>query len=170
MESGRGTATLKVKDEDIPIVELADGQSVLIYAHAVMGTAKKHVKWQVASGVGYKYMPVIDIDGSKIDAETVKEVADKCPKKVFEIVKDKLEVKRLLDCSLCSTCSEIAGEDAIKVKGDDTNFVFKFETDGSLTAQQVLDKAAEILSEEAKAFADSIGGLRGRESSADKSG
>ena len=154
-----GDATLKVKDEDIPIVELADGQSVLIYAHAVMGTAKKHVKWQVASGVGYKYMPVIDIDGSKIDAETVKEVADKCPKKVFDIVKDKLEVKRLLDCSLCSTCSEIAGEDAIKVKGDDTNFVFKFETDGSLTAQQVLDKAAEILSEEAKAFADSIAAL-----------
>ena len=54
---------------------------------------------------------------------------------------------------------EVAGEDAIKVKGDDTNFVFKFETDGSLTAQQVLDKAAEILSEEAKAFADSIAAL-----------
>jgi len=154
-----GDATLKVKDEDIPIVELADGQSVLIYAHAVMGTAKKHVKWQVASGVGYKYMPVIDITGAKIDAETVKEVVDKCPKKVFEIVKDKLEVKRPLDCSLCNTCSEIAGEDAIKVRGDDTNFVFKFETDGSLTAQQVLDKAAEILSEEAKAFADSIAAL-----------
>ena len=44
-------------------------------------------------------------------------------------------------------------DDAIKVVPKDTDFVFKFETDGSLTAKQVLDKAAEILSQESKDFA-----------------
>jgi DNA-directed RNA polymerase subunit D len=150
-----GDAKLKVKDENIPIVELADGQSVLIYAHAVMGTAKKHVKWQVANGVGYKYMPVIDING-KVDS--VKEVVDCCPKKVFAEENGKLVVKNPLDCSLCMTCAEKTN-DAISVKGDDSNFFFKFETDGSLTAKQVLDKAAEILSQEAKEIADSVSAL-----------
>ena len=53
-----GNPNLRVKDEFIPIVELTDGQAVLIYATAVMGTARKHVKWQVANGVGYKTCPV----------------------------------------------------------------------------------------------------------------
>ncbi len=147
-----GDPSLKVKDELIPIVELADGQSVLIYAHAVMGTARKHVKWQVANGVGYKYMPVIDIVGNVPDG---KKVIDKCPKKVFDIEGDKVVVKNLLDCIICGMCEE-SSEGAIKVTSDETQFVFKFETDGSLTAEQVLNKAAEVLSENAKAFGEAV--------------
>lgn len=154
-----GDSSLKVKDEEIPIVELADGQSVLIYAHAVMGTAKQHVKWQVANGVGYKYLPVIDVDDSKVGGDSAAEIAASCPKKVFEVENGKLVAKRPLDCSLCMSCTEGAGKGAVTVKGDETNFFFKFETDGSLTAQQVLDKAAEILSEDAKAIADSVAAL-----------
>ncbi len=33
------------------------------------------------------------------------------------------------------------------MKGDPTRFLFRFETDGALTAQQVLAKALEILEE-----------------------
>ena len=69
----------------------------------------------------------------------------------------KLVAKRPLDCSLCMSCVEDGT--GVSVKGDDTNFFFKFETDGSLTAKQVLDKAAEILSEGAKAIADSVAAL-----------
>ena len=154
-----GDAKLKVKDEDIPIVELADGQSVLIYAHAVMGTAKKHVKWQVANGVGYKYMPVITIVDPKMDSDMAEDIAKCCPKKVFEVEKGKLVVKNPLECSLCRTCMEDEREGKVTVEGDETNFFFKFETDGSLTAQQVLDKAAEILSQDAKSIADAISAL-----------
>ena len=156
-----GDATLKVKDEDIPIVELADGQAVLIYATAVMGTARKHVKWQAAFGVGYKYLPEITVDNSLLDSDSVIEIAEKCPKKVFEVVDGKLVIpeKKNYDCSLCMTCTENDRKGAITVKGDDTNFFFKFETDGSLTAKQVLDKAAEILSQDAKTFADLVSAL-----------
>ncbi len=146
-----GSQDLKVKDEDIPIVDLADGQSILIYAHAVMGTARKHVKWQVANGVGYSYRPIIKIDG---DVDSPDDVAAACPKKVFEVSGGKLVVAHSDDCSLCMTCVEnFGGEDGpISVVGDENNFVFKFETDGSLTAQQVLDKAAEILAKESEEF------------------
>lgn len=147
-----GNPDLKVKDEFIPIVELTDGQAVLIYATAVMGTAKTHVKWQVANGVGYKYMPMITIDDSAASSDDVLECATICPKKVFEVEGGKLVVKNPLDCSLCNACTDHVKGKGITVTGDDENFVFKFETDGSLTAQQALDKAVEILADEANDF------------------
>ncbi|MFT0897973.1 DNA-directed RNA polymerase subunit D [Candidatus Methanoprimaticola sp. MG2] len=148
-----GNPDLKVKDEFIPIVELTDGQAVMIYAYAVMGTAKKHVKWQVCNGVGYSYLPVIDIDEKHASDEDMIEVAKVCPKHVYGVEGGKLTVVKPRDCNLCMSCVESIGAGrGLSVTGDDTQFVFKFETDGSLTARQALDKAVEILSEEAQAF------------------
>ena len=152
-----GSPDLKVKDENIPIVELTDRQSVLIYAHAVMGTASTHVKWQVANGVGYKYLPKVSIENDVSDEDSIKAVIKGCPKKVFDDVGGKLVAARPLDCIFCGAC-KANSRGAVVVEADDKNFVFKFETDGSLTAQEVLDKAAEILSENAKAFAVELRG------------
>ena len=148
-----GSPDLRVKDEHIPLVELSNGQSVLIYAHAVMGTAKKHVKWQVANGVGYKYMPVVTVRSSA----NAKEVEESCPRKVFDVDGKNLVAARPMDCILCDSCVEIDGGKSVSVKGDDKNFVFTFETDGSLSAEKALRKAAELISEKTKAFADNIG-------------
>ena len=42
---------------------------------------------------------------------------------------------------------------------EDTNFIFKYETDGSMTAQKALDIALETLSKEAKGFASDLEAL-----------
>ncbi|MDO5853810.1 MAG: DNA-directed RNA polymerase subunit D, partial [Thermoplasmata archaeon] len=139
---------------------LTDGQAVMIYATAVMGTADKHVKWQVCNGVGYSYLPVIDVDPKKADDEDVVEAAKVCPKHVYTVEDGKLVVKDGLSCNLCMSCVEAVGRDrGLSVSGDDTNFVFKFETDGSLTARQALDKAVEILTAEAEDFKAQIEAL-----------
>ena len=150
-----GDEKLKVKDEFIPIVDLADGQAVLIYAIAKMGTAKQHIKWQAAVGVGYKYMPIIDV--KKCEGDCLR-LVDICPKKVFVAEKGKLKVKNPLDCSLCMACVE-AEKGAVEVKADDKNFVFKFETDGSLSAEAALNKALSILAVQAEDFTAQIEGL-----------
>lgn len=148
-----GNQDLKVKDEFIPIVELTDGQAVLIYAHAVMGTAKTHVKWQVCNGVGYKYMPEISIDEARAGDEDMRECAKICPKHALGVEDGKLTVVDSMACCMCDTCMNHVGErGGIKVTGDDSNFLFTFETDGSLTAQQALDKALEVLTDEAMDF------------------
>lgn len=155
-----GNPNLKVKDEFIPIVELTDGQAVLIYATAVMGTARTHVKWQVANGVGYKYMPGVEVDPKRAGDEDVLECADVCPKKVFAVEDGKLVVKNPLDCSHCRSCEHHLGErGGVTITADDRNFLFKFETDGSLTAQQTLDKALEVLSSEAQDFKSQLESL-----------
>ena len=155
-----GDEKLKVKDEFIPIVELTDSQAVLIYATAVMGTARQHVKWQAAFGVGYSYLPVIEITAAKATDPDVQKITELCPRHVFEIKSGKLVVADAKKCSLCKACMEDPiPKGAIKVHGDDHNFLFKFETDKSLTAKQVLDKALEILASEAKDFGDQVAAL-----------
>ncbi len=155
-----GNPDLKVKDEFIPLVELTDGQAVMIYATAVMGTARKHVKWQVCNGAGYSYLPVIDIDGAHASDEAVLEAAGACPKHVYAVEDGKLVAKDPLSCNLCMSCVEHVGEGrGLSVTGDNRNFIFKFETDGSLTARQALDKAVEILSAEASEFASQVEAL-----------
>ena len=154
-----GSPDLKVKDEFIPIVELTDGQAVLIYAHAVMGTARKHVKWQVANGVGYKYMPVVTIDPKHEKDEALVAIAEKYPEGL-SVDNGKVSVKSNLGCGLVRGCVEALSEtEGVTIGWDDTNFIFQFETDGSLTAQQALDKATEILVAEAQEFKDQIKNL-----------
>jgi DNA-directed RNA polymerase subunit D len=53
----------------------------------------------------------------------------------------------------------VDNDGSIIVEGDDRNFLFTFETDGSLTAEQTLGKAAEILSKKASAMSEEIAQL-----------
>lgn len=155
-----GNPDLRVKDEEIPIVELTDGQAVMIYATAVMGTAAKHVKWQVCNGVGYSYLPTIEVDPKHAADDDMRDVIDVCPKNVFVVEGGELVVKDPLKCNLCMACTEMLGEGkGLTVTGSESDFVFKFETDGSLTARQALDKAVEILSAEAEDFKSQIEAL-----------
>ena len=156
---GPNSDKLRIVDEFIPIVELTADQGITVYAKAVLGTAKKHVKWQVCNGVGYKYMPVIEIDPKHASDEQVVACAELCPAGL-EVKSKKLVVKDPVACGYAKGCLERLDEtEGITVNWDDSNFLFKFETDGSLTAQQALDIAIETLSKEAKGFAEDIKAL-----------
>lgn len=156
-----GDSTLKVKDEFIPIVELTDSQAVLIYATAVMGTAKQHVKWQAAFGVGYSYMPAIEIDAAKAADSDVRDYAVKTYPGLFKAEDGKLVVDDIYRASRYGKAiqQDPVLQDAVSIDWDDSNFIFKFETDGSLTAQQVLDKAVEILEATASEFTAAVEAL-----------
>ena len=152
-----GDPNLKVKDEFIPIVELADGQAVLIYTIATMGTAKTHVKWQVANGVGYKYEPIVKVDASK--CKDCERCLTECPSRVFTSDGKKAKVTDPLKCILCDSCLSFCPSGAVSVEADEKNFVFKFETDGSLDAETVLNKALSLLSERADGLSKLIDSL-----------
>jgi len=148
-----GNPDLKVKDEFIPIVDLADGQAVLIYTIATMGTAKTHVKWQVANGVGYKYAPIVKVDAKKCNH--CMRCLSECPKHVFSGDEKKIAAEPI-KCTLCESCQSFCATHAISLEADDKNFVFTFETDGSLSAEAVLNKALELLSSKADSFGQMV--------------
>ncbi|MEM3445324.1 MAG: DNA-directed RNA polymerase subunit D [Thermoplasmata archaeon] len=139
-----GDPKFKPVDDLIPIVKINDKQAVLLYATAIMGRGKEHAKWQVAHAVGYKYYPSVKIDGEKCD--NCMKCVKYCPKKVFEVNDGKVGVKIVEACDLCNSCVEVCPRGAVTVQGSEKDFIFTFETDGSLSAKVALSKALEILS------------------------
>lgn len=144
-----GDSKLKIVDEKIPIVKLAEGQAVLIYATATLGTAKEHAKWQSAHGVGFKFYPSIKVDNKKWDGEET--CIEVCPVDVFKVEKGKIVVKNEEACIFCMLCEESCGEGCITVEKDTSKILFQFETDGALTSKETLSRALELLE---KSFAD----------------
>lgn len=132
-----------IKEENIPIVELGADQRVILEVEAVLGAGKDHAKWQAVTAPGYKYYPIVTIDQKKCDQ--CGECVDACPKNILEVKDKKLVVTDIEQCTLCKTCVEACESDAITIAGDESKFLFHFETDGALTAHDALTHAVSIL-------------------------
>ena len=167
-----GDTKFKITDDLIPIVKLDENQALLIYATAELGNGKKHAKWQTASGVGYKYYPSIELDEAlcKKNTSCDKACVEICPKNIFELKNKKITLKESAkNCLLCNSCVEVCncGTDqdgkpvsAIKIVGDENKFIFKFETDGSMTAKDAFEFSLKFLEEKFNDFRDQISKLK----------
>jgi DNA-directed RNA polymerase subunit D len=146
-----------IKDQLIPIMKLTDGQAPLIYATAVLGKGGEHAKWQLCSGVGFKYYPMIDINNRK--AKNPAKMAEMCPVNILAVEDGKLKVTNPEKCTLCNSCADLEPE-TIKIKGDPTKFIFTFETDGSMTALKALQYAIDILEKRFATFRDMVSDMQ----------
>ena len=150
---------LALADPDIPIVELLKGQRLILEAEAILGRGRDHAKWQVCSGAGYRYVPVIKQSKETNDLliQAAKGIAVDAPR----IQKGKEE---LFDADGIVTLSDAALDEAqrlgVAIKWDESRFQFKFETDGSLTPKEALLKAVEILVGRLEDFEDKASKLR----------
>ncbi|HEY7587815.1 MAG TPA: DNA-directed RNA polymerase subunit D [Thermoplasmata archaeon] len=138
-----GDPKLRPKDAAIPIVQLSDGQAILVYATAVLGTGKDHAKWQATQGVGYAYYPLVKAGTKALDAYD-----PGVPFCLSHMVTTSLEEEPVDlpdDCAVCRKFREQYKVDTVKVSNDPTRIVLRFETDGSLSARDALLKALEIL-------------------------
>lgn len=146
----------KAVDPNIPIVKLGEGQALLVYATAQLGTGRDHAKWQVSQAVGYRYRPIVKVDNRKMDGE--KFPLDVCPPKILHRKDSKVTVEPEEDCVLCMQCvdaaKEMNAEGAFDVRGDSTGILFYFETDGSMSAKDALLEALTILETKFSTLAD----------------
>jgi DNA-directed RNA polymerase subunit D len=152
-----GGQELRVKDELVPIVKLGPKQALLVYASAELGTAQRHIKWQVTNGTGYRYYPTVTIDPKKCDNGDA--CIKVCPRGVLGKKDGKLVVEDLESCTICKACVDACTHDAIQIKGDNTKFIFEFETDGSLSARDTLKKALDILEKKFDAFREDVSAM-----------
>ena len=140
-----GSEKFRVKDDLIPIVKLAHDQALLVYATAELGTGKQHAKWQAALGAGYRYSAKITIKHDKCDLGA--SCVEVCPKDVLVKEDKKVVAKHPENCNLCGACMEVCEAGVIKVEGDPSKMHFRFETDGSLTAKDLLVRGLKTLEE-----------------------
>lgn len=139
-------------DGNIPIVELKQGQKVVLTAVARLGTGREHAKFQPVCAAGYKNVPVLTVSEK---CDLCKACVDACPRGVFKVEKGKLVVGDAYKCSLCKLCTEACDTGAIDVGTEDAAYIFTVETDGSYTAQEVILDAAKAI----KAKADQLSGI-----------
>jgi len=132
--------------DNIPIVELYEGQQLMIEAVARLGTGKEHAKFQPVSVCYYKIIPKIVI---KENCNGCKLCVDACPRKVLSVENGKAKVVNILQCSMCMECSKACEENAIEVL-ETNNYLFTVEGTGALPVRVVMRKALEILKEKAE--------------------
>ncbi len=138
-------------DPNIPIVKLSDKQAMLVSAEAIMGRGREHAKWQVTSGVSYKYHREFIVD--KSIAEDWEYYKTSCPDAV---VKEDKESITFTDDYPFKPIIQLFEAKGVRIVEDDTKFIFKFETDGSIKAVDALDYALKRLPQRINTLLDSV--------------
>ncbi|MGC8608859.1 MAG: DNA-directed RNA polymerase subunit D [Thermoplasmata archaeon] len=138
-------------DGEIPIVKLGAKQAILVTAEAILGTAKDHAKWQVTSGVSYKYHREFIVD--KKVFEGWEDLKNKCPSAVISENDDNIIFTDDVKCRSLSVLFEVNG---VQIKEDNTRFIFNFETDGSLKAIEVLQYALKRMKDRLDILVESL--------------
>lgn len=127
--------------DNIPVLELFEGQQLMLEAVARLGTGSEHAKFQPVSVCFYKIIPEIIVNE---ECNRCKDCIKACPRDVLELRDEKIQVKNLLNCSMCMECIKVCEQNAIVVKETD-NFLFTVEATGALPLRTVIKKALEIL-------------------------
>ncbi|MEM0353075.1 MAG: DNA-directed RNA polymerase subunit D [Archaeoglobaceae archaeon] len=134
--------------KDVPVLELFNGQQLMIEAVARLGTGKEHSKFQPVSICFYKIIPRIEISKN---CNQCKECIKACPRNLLELKDNKVVVTNLLECSMCKECENACEEKAIRIF-ETNDFLFTAEATGAMPAKIVLKKALEILKSKAENF------------------
>jgi len=139
-----------IKEDKIPIVQLAKEQRIILEVEAVLGIAKDHAKWQAILAPSYKMEAFIEIDKKRMDE--VKDFIKELPKDLVELKANKLDIKDITKLTVLESYIDKAKIDFITVKRDPTKITFSFETDSSLTAKEALKESVDILTKKYDEF------------------
>jgi len=142
--------------DKVPIIKLAKGQKLKLEAYARLGKGKNHAKWQPVSVCAYKYYPKIDVP-SKPCKDCTKCV-EICPKNVYMMKENKVDVRDLLACNLCMDCVEACPQkpSAIKVEWEQNAFIMNIESTGVLPPERIIQEATKVLGKQLKEFTKQV--------------
>ena len=124
-------------DENIPIIELKEGQRLELEAEAVMGRGKDHAKHQGGVAVGYRHLQRIEVVGDKPD-----HAADE-PNVLRGVIE---EDGRLIPTEeFDNDLSKRYPGKEVEVHDVPDAFVFHVETDGSMDVTDLVLRAVDTL-------------------------
>jgi len=83
-----------------------------------------------------------------------------CPKDVFVKEGKKMVIAHPERCNLCMACVEACELGCLKVVEDPTRIVMKYETDGAISAKELLIRSLKLLEEKFSGFSEMISSLQ----------
>ncbi|CAN0335685.1 unnamed protein product [Pylaiella littoralis] len=148
------------QDAGIVIAKLAKGQRMQLTAVAKKGIAKEHAKWSPVAVATYKFEPIIEINEEKealLTPEQKAEFVEICPAKVYgrDEKTGTIFVEHRDMCMYCDDCVYLAktykarpeDDPVVKIRPRDDRFIFSVETNGSITAEEVVVTALKVISD-----------------------
>ena len=147
-------------DDNIPIIDLKDGQRLEVEADAVLDTGKEHAKHQGGVAVGYRHLQRVEVVGDKGEFE------EEEPQILRGVIEEGAAAEAAdpdaADGDLVPT-SEFGNDltqrypgKEVEVTDVENAFVFHVETDGSFTTDELLLRAVETLRDRATELKDAV--------------
>ena len=141
-------AVVEPAEDNVPIIELKEGQRLEVEAEAVLDTGKSHAKHQGGVAVGYRHLQTVEVVGDR------EEFADEEPNILRGVIEEDGELipTEEFDHDLTNRYPdrEVAVEDVPNA------FVFHVETDGSLTVEELVTAAVDSLEARANELKEAV--------------
>jgi DNA-directed RNA polymerase subunit D len=153
-------ALVEAADDNIPIIDLKDGQRLEVEADAVLDTGKEHAKHQGGVAVGYRHLQRVEVVGDR------GEFAEEEPNILRGVIEEGAAAEAAdpdaADGDLVPT-SEFGNDltqrypgKEVEVTDVENAFVFHVETDGSFTTDELFVRGVETLHDRATELKDAV--------------
>ena len=157
LEPVSGDNSLVIPETNVPIVKLAEGQAILVYAKAKFGTARQHTKWQCAVAPRFYQAPAISVSSGKAS----KTVFDIVGKKNFKKKGNKYVIDNPVEAyealrKIERLWNDEDAKNSIEITRKKDHFIFEFETNRAMTAKLALEQALKALNGHCNEFASAI--------------
>ncbi|MFL2941427.1 MAG: DNA-directed RNA polymerase subunit D [Candidatus Poseidoniales archaeon] len=157
LEPVNGDESLNIPETNVPLVKLAEGQAILVYAKAKIGTANRHAKWQCAVAPRFYQAPTLSVSSGKGGKKVIDTVGkDKFTKKgKKQVIADPVLAHEALK-TLEKLWNDDSAKEAMEVTTNKEHFIFEFETNGAMKAKLALEQALKSLDEHCNEFMTGI--------------
>ena len=157
LEPVSGDNSLIIPETNVPIVKLAEGQAILVYAKAKMGNAQKHTKWQCAVAPRFYQAPTITVSSGK-GSKAIFDLVDKKDfkkKGKLHVIDNPVKAHAALN-KLEQLWNDKEAKESMEVSTKKDHFIFEFETNGAMKASLALEQALKALDGHCNEFASAI--------------
>lgn len=148
-------------DRNVPLIELKEGQRVELQADAALDSGNEHAKHQGGVAVGYRHLQTVEVVGDSgefadeesqiirgvIEEQAAEHVADE-----YDAANGDLVPTETFDNDLSVRYSD----KELEVHDVGGAFVFSVETDGSMTVQELVKRAAGTLGDRAGELEEAV--------------
>jgi DNA-directed RNA polymerase subunit D len=152
-----------VADENIPIIELKDGQRLEIEADAVLDVGRNHAKHQGGVAVGYRHLQTVEVVGDKSEFDDGEPhilrgvIEEQAAEHAVETAGEEPEDGQLVATGSFDNdlTNRYPGKE-LAVRDVPNAFVFDVETDGSLNVDELVEQAVGTLETRATELKEAV--------------
>jgi len=139
---------VEAADDNIPIIDLKDGQRLEVEADAVLDRGREHAKHQGGVAVGYRHLQRVEVVGEKGEFE------DDDPQILRGVIEDDGEL--ILTEEFDSDLTNRYPGKELEIEDVENAFVFHVETDGSLSVEELTLRAVDTIRSRADELREAV--------------